>query len=991
MIQTLSFHLQIERPMRGGWFLCILLAAFHLNAQDRCGTTAPTTGEFENWISTKIAERQNQAHRPQAPLYQIPVVVHVFHKGEPVGTGVNLSEERIKAQIDSLTADFRRTNADAMNTPPDFLPVAADVEVEFVLAKQDPAGKPTNGIVRIHGSRDVYRANSHRPLLRSESFWPASNYLNIYVLDLQVFIGYASFPLIALDGITNDTEDYIFDGVLIDFEYFGVNPSAPAFESYGRTLTHEVGHYLGLRHIWGDGGCSIDDFVDDTPLADTDNGDYTSPCTFPNPNDNEVCVSGEPEMFQNYMDYTDDVCMNLFTSGQKSRMRTVIDNAPNRTTLISSPGLTEPPRFSNDLSVVDIISPDYAECNTNITPSVMITNYGNNDVSSYEVQLYINSDPIGPPESISNTMLPLDSDTIIFPTQSVPTSPYSVSFEVLEVNGGNDGNPGNNSMTITVSDNTTQRLPFNENFESTISVFGEFGSSSPWEQVNAPKTAPTNQALVFKSHENTEWFDETTIFKTPILDVTGVQSGELLFSYAHANSPSAFYDGLMVKASVDCGETFADIIFSSFGPNLATAEESDSYFSPANQLEWIDTVLSITEYKEIDGVQFAFVGINGSGNNIYVDNIDIVETNLFENDISPRSLKGPLITCAESSRLELRIRNVGSQIVTSFEVKYHVNGDTLITTFNGLSVSSKEFATFFIAADNLVPGQNQVGAEITLVNGAADESIIDNSLAASLRRDSKSDEYPLLVDFEQPDIWDVTSTGPDTLWVRAQVQGNGVLRAKGFNAPNLGVQSWFVSPKLTTGGLDSAHLYFRASHAARNGFEDRLQVLLSTDCGENYSTTLLDAFTDSLAVTTSSTRWVPSSDSDWKEYKLDLSHSFFFDDNIRIAFVFTPGGGNDLYIDDISIRENEVPNYEEVFRAFPNPAINSFNVGFNLSEKEAVTVRLLDMSGRIIFEEVVGNAFNQVIEYEAPSQKGLYFLNVIGKNFNTSQKLFISN
>lgn len=978
--------------MRSGVFIFILLICLSVSAQERCGTTAPSTGEFENWISTKIADRKSRAHEPLATLYQIPVVVHVFHKGEPVETGVNLSEERIKAQIDSLTADFRRMNADAVNTPSEFTGIAADIEIEFILAKQDPSGNPTNGINRLRGSRDSYRANSHRPLLRSESYWPAEHYLNIFVLDLQVFLGYASFPLISLEGITNDADDYTFDGVLIDYEYFGVNPTAPAFESYGRTLTHEVGHWLGLRHIWGDGNCSVDDFVDDTPLADDDNGDYSSPCTFPNPDDDEVCVMGEPEMFQNYMDYTDDICMNLFTEGQKTRMRTVMDNAQNRLSLTTSPGLSEPTRFMNDLAATNILNPREAECNSNFIPILRLENYGTNEVTSYDIQFYKNGNPLGGVQSISTSLPPLSSDTVTFTTQSISSPPSSVSFEISNVNGVTDGNLSNNSISKTVSATSTLNLPFYETFEGTPQVLGTLGASSPWEVVNAPKETPTNQGLVFKAHQNTEWFGERTIIKSPIMNLEGISSGDLEFSYAYANPPDAFYDGLMVKVSIDCGETFPDVIFSSFGPNLSTAAATSSPFTPANHLEWIDTVLSITEYRDIDGVQFAFVGINGSGNNIYIDNIAIVETNLFENDINATNLNGPLITCAPSTEVELRIRNVGSQPITSFSVEYYLDGDTLESTFNGLSISSKSYATFILTMDNLAVGENVAGAEIIMVNGTADESLIDNLTSTIIYRDTLEDEYPLTVDFETPDNWSAATEGSDTLWIRSNLTPTRSLRAKGFNVTEIGKRNWFISPRLHTGGLDSAGLYFKASYASRAEFQDRLQVVLSTDCGEsyNFNQPLLDADSDSLALSEASQPWLPSSDTDWKEFRLDLSHSFFFNEDIRIAFVFTSGGGNDLYIDDISIRGNEPQSYEDIIRVYPNPAVQKFNLGLNLPSKEPVVIRLLDMSGRIVFEEYVENALNQILEYTAPSQQGLYFINVVGNQFTASQKLFIS-
>src|SRR5690606_29987517 len=136
----------LSDPMRPGILFVVLFLSHIILAQQKCGTIAPTTGEFENWIESKIEAKKFKYPQGdiQAAIYQIPVVVHILHRGEPIGTGVNLSDERIMAQIDSLTVDFRRMNADAVNTPDDFIGVAADIEIEFILAKQDPYGNPTN-------------------------------------------------------------------------------------------------------------------------------------------------------------------------------------------------------------------------------------------------------------------------------------------------------------------------------------------------------------------------------------------------------------------------------------------------------------------------------------------------------------------------------------------------------------------------------------------------------------------------------------------------------------------------------------------------------------------------------------------------------------------------------------------------------------------------------------------------------------------------------
>ena len=124
--------------------------------------------------------------------------------------------------------------------------------------------------------------------------------------------------------------------------------------------------------------------------------------------------------------------------------------------------------------------------------------------------------------------------------------------------------------------------------------------------------------------------------------------------------------------------------------------------------------------------------------------------------------------------------------------------------------------------------------------------------------------------------------------------------------------------------------------------------------------------------------------------RLDLSQTIPFRDEIRVAFVFINGGGNDLYIDDIRIQGNEPPAYEQKFRAFPNPANLNFNLGFNLSQKEEVSVELINMSGKVVISQRLSNVLNQIVGFEAPNQPGIYFIRVKGSNFTQIQKLFIT-
>jgi hypothetical protein len=960
------------------------LLLFTLSAQERCGTKSPDVKSFEPWISSKILAKniQQQILGVQAPVYEIPVVVHIH---EPASGGShNISDERVFRQIEILNEDFGRTNPDAVNTPDVFVSVAADTEIQFVLAKQDPLGNPTNGIVRLRGSKNIYNTGSDKKLIRSESYWPPQNYLNIHVLDIQNFLGYASFPITDLEGINNSSDDSIWDGVLIDYQYFGENLSASQFPSYGRTTTHEIGHYLGLRHIWGDGGCNVDDFVDDTPLADDDNGGLSSPCTFPS-DDPTVCVTDE--MFQNYMDYTDDECMNLFTEGQKARMRTVMENAPRRTSLAVSPGLNNPIRFSNDLAISEIVAPGVGACASTIIPSVQLSNKGNNVITSYNLTLSVNGVSV---QSINqSTSLDInETELVIFDSEIILSVPTDLVFTITSVNSVTDGNATNDSATLTLEQTVGNSLPFSDDFESDLNFFGNVGAAFPWEVVTAAKEVPENKGLRFNSFQNTTSFGENTWMKTPIFDLSGVNSAELRFSYSYASSSATFWDGLAVKISTDCGITFSDdFLFNAYGSELATSTNTDLAFIPQGPSDWIDTTINITSYTNIDGVQIAFVGQNGGNNNIYLDDVFVIQTNLNAKDVSVLEIDQPLLTCRDAATVNFQIRNVGFEEITQIQYEYNLEGTTFTETASNLSIVSGEFETFNFDID-LFNGANEIDLTVMEVNGSEDDDLTNNTVSFGITKSEDRDSYPVLLDFESPHFW--TSTSPtNALWEETTVGANRMLIADAYNATGFGTQSWFISPVLDVGRLDSAGLSFKVSYAERAGFNDQLQVLMSINCGDSYTFELLNARSDTLAVSNATSSWIPSSESDWKEFKLDLKPSIAWINDIRLAFVFTNGGGNNLYLDDINIGIKPESLVENSFQIFPNPAHKKFNIAFSLDQRDDVLVQIMDVSGRIIFTKQYENVLDQVLDFDVLSQDGFYFVKITGERINMTERLYI--
>jgi hypothetical protein len=232
----------------------------------------------------------------------IPMVVHVVYNS----AAENISVAQIRSQIAVLNRDYRATNPDKSKVPTVFAGLVADARVQFALATRDPKRKKTSGITRTKTSRTSFGDDDS---VKSA----ATRYLNIWVCTLGGgLLGYAQVP-----GGPAKT-----DGVVILNTAFGTTGTASAPFDLGRTTTHEVGHWLNLRHIWGDTeDCTGSDLVADTPNAAGPN--------FGKPKFPHVSCSNGPsgDMFMNYMDYVDDDTMFLFTTQQVVRMQAALDGA----------------------------------------------------------------------------------------------------------------------------------------------------------------------------------------------------------------------------------------------------------------------------------------------------------------------------------------------------------------------------------------------------------------------------------------------------------------------------------------------------------------------------------------------------------------------------------------------------------------------------------------------------------------------------------------
>ncbi|HTL81511.1 MAG TPA: M43 family zinc metalloprotease, partial [Bacteroidia bacterium] len=239
-------------------------------------------------------------------IVYIPVIFHVLYHT----ASQNLSLARLQEQIDVLNKDYSGTNVEFPNIPAGFAPVAAHCDIQFCMAKRDPSGNWTDGVERVstaNTSFDDVSDNAKHASSGGADAWDRNQYLNLWVCNLSGgLLGYSTPP----------GGSAALDGCVLLYSAVGVTGAVSPYNK-GRTATHEIGHWLNLRHVWGDDGssCAGSDGVADTPNQSSEN--YGCP-TYPH---TDACSPNSPGvMFMNYMDYTDDACMYMFSEGQKTRM-----------------------------------------------------------------------------------------------------------------------------------------------------------------------------------------------------------------------------------------------------------------------------------------------------------------------------------------------------------------------------------------------------------------------------------------------------------------------------------------------------------------------------------------------------------------------------------------------------------------------------------------------------------------------------------------------
>jgi PKD repeat protein len=563
--------------------------------------------EFDKQKIDYLERRSSQ--RTTSTLITIPVIVHVIHNGESIGSGSNITAAQVRSQIVVLNEDFRKkTGTSGFNTHPS----GSDVEIEFAIALRDEFGNELEepGIHRVDGNKQYWESNDIEGRLKPQTIWNPTKYLNMWTVNFggenSDLLGYAQFPsLSGLDGAPTNGGLAATDGVVMGYKVFGREGNIDSPYDGGRTATHEVGHWLGLRHIWGDGDCSVDDYCDDTPMAGHPNYECKSV--------NSCSLYPEQDMIENYMDYTPDACMNVFTKDQKDRMQTVMNVSPRRKELLNSTvhlALESPIAYFNSNR-------------TNICAGETIdfTDESINTPTSWQ-WIFLNSD-----SEVVGTFSD-ENPSITFNGSGI----YSL---ILIVENSHGADTLYNPNYIAVLSSQELSLPFDETFEFVNAldnwIYYNPDNDRKWQETSAVSSQGGSWSVYFDNYSNIDGDPTGNVdaLISPSIDLSANQNAYLEFDVAYAKYGGAYSDTLAVFISTDCGNNFTPIWVKG-GDDLATAPDNQETFIPNSDSEWITEKIPLKDFNGYSNVHIALVNISGWGNNLYLDNISILQPSYSE-------------------------------------------------------------------------------------------------------------------------------------------------------------------------------------------------------------------------------------------------------------------------------------------------------------------------------------------------------------------------
>ena len=574
-----------------------------------------------------------------------------------------------------------------------------------------------------------------------------------------------------------------------------------------------------------------------------------------------------------------------------------------------------------------------------------------------------------------------------------------ISFEILQTNGTTDGKASNNPISHTTTVPVITTLPLYEMFDSTPAdwIIQNPDQLITWQNVSVLNGEAGNRSMFL----NFDVYEEKGVedrLLTPIINLNGATTALLRFDRAYAQfSSSNFDDALKVIVVENCN---ADLnqgieIFNKSGSDLATAPPTSNSYFPNGPSQWIKESISLSSFIGSGNIQVAFIGTNGYGNNLFLDNVYVYSGDLTDVSMAAIVSPSPVVNKNEISPI-IKMKNVGSLLITQIKVETKVNG-TVVSAKQISSLSVDTGQELNITVDPLVLNDGSNTLQFTLLepNGVADEAPSNNSLSKTVVVNNSTESIPARQNFNVSfqENWTILSQQSMLNWETTTTNKGNSLVYRAFSNTSKGDEAWLVSPVLDFSKSVKASVFFDLSYASSGKGNDRLQVLSSTDGGESFTQAQFDQTGNQFSSANSSSEWIPATDLDWKRQYVNLN-DLVGQRNVRLAFVATNDNGNNIYLDNIELYNDDNPSPPETSSLYSIYTISTdeIKVTFNLAEKETSRLQVYNMLGQIIIDNFLPDNLNQTYSIDMSNQQpGIYLVRLQVANQIESTKVFINH
>jgi hypothetical protein len=997
--------------------------------------TLPAKWKAEGERQYKLyLQRQQQitfrTEKAEAAPIIIPIVFHLVDDASALSV---VSDRDVIEQVEILNRDYGGNKInDYLNViPPEIAARIGNVPIKFVLARRDPNGALTSGIER--------RAHSTPDHISIKSFatgglnaWDSSKYLNVWCGSFTGseagLLGSSTFPFTSDEGP---------QGCVIGIKTLPVasNIARSYYPTYseGATLSHEIGHYFYLWHTFGDqGSCNNNDFEiqpgwplptgagpegDDTPL---EKGGGSENFLFGDPSMNykDGCA---PEsfgmMYGSFMNYFDDRALFMFSDGMRKRVEGCINLY--RPGLLTTNGAT-PPSSVADAFLVDLSPRGTRERKSflvNNTPlQAIVRNNGTAALTSVTVTVTMDA---GSPVT---TTFPLNlatgrDTTLNLAPISGATGNHTVTVYTTAPNGTVDNFLNNDTLYSFVNIlSTSTALPFSQDFSS--STFPPTGWQT-WEPNTGSGTWSRSTVAGYTS-PGAAFFDDYTINEagtmdeliTPALDPGDATDVTLEFKVAYTPADTvdvSAWDGLEVYVSGDGGKTY-HLVYKKTGKQLKTAPITQIAFIATQPSQWRDETIDLSSYVAAGQKMIVkFRNTNAFGNNLYIDDVNITALCVgCTRDIQVVSIDQPRgAECFPDITPVAIVKNRGVGSITGFNIAYSIDGGAIQTTnitgislakndtihvnlnpASGLSIGQHHLVVYTFNPVSSTGTGDQVPTNDTLIK----EFGITGTVAAPLVEGFESASFP-------PAGWVEVNPDAAITWARINTGDNSTASAfvNNFNYVVTGRIDELYSPQVTYSGVDSVTLSFDVAAAAQTDGSptDTLEVLVTKDCGNTFTSVYKKWGTDLQTVNEPAVNFTPASSSQWRTETVDLTN-IAPTGPTQIVFRNTNNNKNNIYIDNVNFKTRILPGRlkREGVIVLPNPFSDQFTVWHYQTPTKLRFISVFNSLGQLVWnKQYNGTAQKQEVVDLSTRSSGVYIvrLGYVDNNYNTSIKIVKHN